>query len=160
LPALLVVCDEFTELLTAKPDFLDLFLQIGRVGRSLGVHLLLATQRLEDGRLRGLESNLSYRIALRTFSATESRMALGVADAADLPPSPGHGLLRVGPEPPRRFRAGYVSGPPPGPRVAAAAGALRILAYSTSPVPDPAPAMSAVEGMSTGGTVSLLELVV
>ncbi len=98
LPVLLLVCDEFTELLTAKPDFIDLFLQIGRVGRSLGVHLLLATQRLEEGRLRGLESNLSYKIALRTFTATESRIALGVSDAAELPSSPGHGYLKVGTE--------------------------------------------------------------
>ncbi|GAB3796556.1 hypothetical protein GCM10027605_04710 [Micromonospora zhanjiangensis] len=49
LPSLLVICDEFSELLTAKPDFIDLFVQIGRVGRSLGVHLLLASQRLEEG---------------------------------------------------------------------------------------------------------------
>ena len=46
---------------------------IGRLGRSLGVHLLLASQRLEEGRLRGLETHLSYRIGLRTFSAMESR---------------------------------------------------------------------------------------
>src|SRR6185436_5525517 len=56
-PSLLIVCDEFTELLTAKPDFIELFVQIGRVGRSLGVHLLLASQRLEEGRLRGLETH-------------------------------------------------------------------------------------------------------
>jgi S-DNA-T family DNA segregation ATPase FtsK/SpoIIIE len=39
------------------------------LGRSLGLHLLLASQRLEEGRLRGLEAHLSYRIGLRTFSA-------------------------------------------------------------------------------------------
>ena len=52
----------------AKPEFIDLFVSIGRLGRSLGLHLLLASQRLEEGRLRGLESHLSYRIGLRTFS--------------------------------------------------------------------------------------------
>jgi S-DNA-T family DNA segregation ATPase FtsK/SpoIIIE len=111
LPALLVICDEFTELLTAKPDLIDLFLHIGRLGRSLGVHLLLATQRLEEGRLRGLDANLSYRIALRTFSGTESRLLLGVPDATDLPSAPGHGYLRVGSGAPRRFTSAYVSGP-------------------------------------------------
>ncbi len=50
--------DEFSELLTAKPDFIEMFVQIGRIGRSLGVHLLLAPQRLEEGRLRGLETYL------------------------------------------------------------------------------------------------------
>jgi S-DNA-T family DNA segregation ATPase FtsK/SpoIIIE len=52
LPYLLIIVDEFGELLTGRPDFIDLFVQIGRVGRSLGMHLLLASQRLEEGRLR------------------------------------------------------------------------------------------------------------
>ncbi|MDT0347893.1 FtsK/SpoIIIE domain-containing protein, partial [Streptomyces litchfieldiae] len=67
LPSLFVVVDEFSELLAQKPDFADLFVQIGRLGRSLGLHLLLASQRLDEGRLRGLEAHLSYRIGLRTF---------------------------------------------------------------------------------------------
>jgi S-DNA-T family DNA segregation ATPase FtsK/SpoIIIE len=137
LPSLLLVCDEFTEMLVAKPDFIDLFVQIGRIGRSIGVHLLLATQRLEEGRLRGLETNLSYRIALRTFSQLESRMALGGApDAADLPSTPGHGFLLVGTEPLQRFKAAYVSGPYRRSLPAAAAHqAQRIYDYSTVHVP-------------------------
>jgi S-DNA-T family DNA segregation ATPase FtsK/SpoIIIE len=131
MPALLLVCDEFTELLSAKPDFIDLFLQIGRVGRSLGVHLLLATQRLEEGRLRGLESNLSYKIALRTFSAAESRIALGVSDAAELPASPGHGYLKVGTGPLRRFKAAYVSGPYDAAQVSSIATGRRMYPYSS-----------------------------
>jgi S-DNA-T family DNA segregation ATPase FtsK/SpoIIIE len=111
LPVLLVICDEFSELLFAKPDFIETFVQIGRLGRSLGVHLLLASQRLEEGRLRGLETHLSYRIGLRTFSAMESRAVLGVPDAFELPRSPGHGYLRYATEPLQRFRAAYVSGP-------------------------------------------------
>ncbi|HEY8339111.1 MAG TPA: type VII secretion protein EccCa, partial [Egibacteraceae bacterium] len=98
LPSLLLVCDEFTEMLTAKPEFIDIFLQIGRIGRSVGVHLLLATQRLEEGRLRGLDANLSYRIALRTFSALESRAVIGGPEAASLPSTPGHGYLAVATE--------------------------------------------------------------
>src|SRR5690606_10556992 len=95
LPALLVVVDEFSELLTARPDFIDMFVQIGRVGRSLAVHLLLASQRLDEGKLRGLESHLSYRIGLRTFSAMESRAVLGAPDAYQLPRAPGHGFLKT-----------------------------------------------------------------
>jgi hypothetical protein len=79
----LVVIDEFSELLTAKPDFAELFVAIGRIGRSIGVHLLLATQRLEMGKIRGLESHLSYRISLRTFSEGESREAIGVPVTVD-----------------------------------------------------------------------------
>ena len=77
LPALFVVVDEFSELLSQHPDFAELFVAIGRLGRSLGIHLLLASQRLDEGRLRGLESHLSYRICLKTFSANESRAVLG-----------------------------------------------------------------------------------
>jgi ESX secretion system protein EccC len=110
LPSLLIICDEFSELLTARPDFIDLFVQIGRIGRSIGVHLLLASQRLEEGRLRGLETHLSYRIGLRTFSSMESRAVLGVPDAYELPRSPGHGYLKAGTEELIRFRAAYVSG--------------------------------------------------
>ncbi|GLY01608.1 type VII secretion protein EccC [Actinoplanes sp. NBRC 101535] len=110
LPSLLFIVDEFSELLSERPDFIDMFVQIGRVGRSLGVHLLLASQKLDEGRLRGLESHLSYRIGLRTFSSMESRAVLGVPDAYELPRSPGHAYLRTGTEGLVRLRAAYVSG--------------------------------------------------
>ncbi|GAA3376386.1 type VII secretion protein EccC [Streptomyces sannanensis] len=110
LASLVLVIDEFSELLTAKPDFIDMFIQIGRIGRSLGVHLLLASQRLEEGRLRGLDTYLSYRIGLRTFSAAESRAALGVPDAYHLPSVPGSGYLKFGTDEMVRFKAAYVSG--------------------------------------------------
>ncbi|ALU98305.1 secretion protein EccC [Streptomyces globisporus C-1027] len=110
IPSLVLVIDEFSELLTAKPDFIEMFVQIGRIGRSLGVHLLLASQRLEEGRLRGLETYLSYRVGLRTFSAAESRAAIGVPDAYHLPNVPGSGLLKFGTEEMVRFKAAYVSG--------------------------------------------------
>jgi S-DNA-T family DNA segregation ATPase FtsK/SpoIIIE len=111
LPALLVVVDEFSELLARRPELVDLMGTIGRLGRSLGLHLLLASQRLDEGRLRGLESHLSYRIALRTFSAAESRAVLGVPDAHGLPPAPGSAFLATGTDELVRFRAAYVSGP-------------------------------------------------
>ncbi len=110
LPSLLIIVDEFSELLSARPDFIEMFVQIGRVGRSLGVHLLLASQRLEEGRLRGLETHLSYRIGLRTFSSMDSRAVLGVPDAYELPRSPGHGFIKTGTDGLIRFRAAYVSG--------------------------------------------------
>jgi S-DNA-T family DNA segregation ATPase FtsK/SpoIIIE len=111
LPALFVVVDEFSELLTQRPELIELLVTIGRLGRSLGLHLLLASQRLDEGRLRGLESHLSYRVALRTFSASESRAVLGVPDAHQLPPAPGSAFLATGTDELVRFRAAYVSGP-------------------------------------------------
>jgi S-DNA-T family DNA segregation ATPase FtsK/SpoIIIE len=110
LPTLLVICDEFSELLAQKPEFAEVFSAMGRLGRSLGMHLLLASQRLELGRLRGLEAHLSYRIALKTFSAAESHAVIDVPDAYLLPSRPGVGYLRHDGTL-RRFTADYVSGP-------------------------------------------------
>ncbi|GAB3625031.1 type VII secretion protein EccC [Mariniluteicoccus endophyticus] len=111
MPSLFIVVDEFSELLTARPEFIDLFIQIGRIGRSIGVHLLLASQRLEEGKLRGLDTFLSYRIALRTFSPQESRVVIGVPDAYELPSAPGNGYLKYDTTNMVQFKAAYVSGP-------------------------------------------------
>ncbi|TWV56253.1 type VII secretion protein EccCa [Streptomyces misionensis] len=110
LPHLFVVIDEFGELITAEPDFIDLFLSIGRIGRSIGVHLLLSSQRIEGGKLKGLDTYLSYRLGLRTFSADESRTVLDTTDAFHLPPLPGFGYLKVDTSTYTRFKAGFVSG--------------------------------------------------
>jgi DNA segregation ATPase FtsK/SpoIIIE, S-DNA-T family len=111
LPYLLIVVDEFGELLASRPDFIELFVAIGRVGRSIGMHLMLASQRLEEGRLRGLESHLSYRICLRTFSAAESHSVIGTPDAYHLPSIPGSAYLKVHTEVYERFKAALVSAP-------------------------------------------------
>lgn len=115
LPALLIIVDEFSELLYQHPDFAELFVAIGRLGRSLGMHLLLASQRLDEGRLRGLETHLSYRVCLKTFSATESRAVLGIADAHQLPSTPGAAYLKTPAGDLVRFHTAYVSTPMPAP---------------------------------------------
>ncbi|MCT9084298.1 type VII secretion protein EccCa [Streptomyces fulvoviolaceus] len=142
LPSLFVIVDEFSELLSAHREFMELFVMIGRLGRSLGVHLLLASQRLDEGRMHQLESHLSYRIGLRTFSAMESRGVLGVPDAYHLPSQPGSGYLKSGVEELTRFRAAYVSGPyeqRSGP-VAQARAAGQVVPWTTEWVaPRPAP---------------------
>jgi S-DNA-T family DNA segregation ATPase FtsK/SpoIIIE len=114
-PTLLLVVDEFSELLASKPEFMDLFVSVGRLGRSLGVHLLLASQRLDEGRIHRVEGHLSYRIALRTFSSMESRSVIGVANAYELPPEPGNGYLKIDQTNLVRFKGAYVSGPVPVP---------------------------------------------
>jgi S-DNA-T family DNA segregation ATPase FtsK/SpoIIIE len=111
LPVLLIIVDEFSELLARQPDLAEIFVAIGRVGRSLGMHLLLASQRLDEGRLRGLETHLSYRICLKTFSAAESRAVLGSADGYELPNTPGAALLKTADGELVRFRSSYVSAP-------------------------------------------------
>ncbi|MFD2420688.1 type VII secretion protein EccCa [Amycolatopsis pigmentata] len=111
MPALFIVIDEFSEMLSSKPEFIDVFAMIGRLGRSLGVHLLLASQRLDEGRIHKVETHLSYRIGLRTFSAMESRSVLGVPDAYELPKSPGNGYLRPDTQTLVRFKGAYSSAP-------------------------------------------------
>lgn len=143
LPALLIVADEFSELLAAKPEFVESFINIGRVGRSLQVHLLLASQRLEEGKLRGLDTYLSYRVGLRTFSAAESRTIIGTPDAYTLPQEPGVGYLKADTDNLLQFRAAYVSGTPKtrlssgrGEDAAAASGdAARIEVFTAAPQP-------------------------
>ncbi|MFG1918540.1 type VII secretion protein EccCa [Micromonospora sp. NPDC048898] len=110
-PVLLIIVDEFSELLSSKGEFMDLFVSIGRLGRSLGVHLLLASQRLDEGRINRVEGHLSYRLALRTFSSMESRSVIGVGKAYDLPPEPGNGYLKIDTTNLVRFKSAYVSGP-------------------------------------------------
>ncbi|MFC5219730.1 type VII secretion protein EccCa [Streptomyces coerulescens] len=113
MPSLLIVVDEFSELLAGKPEFVDLFVSIGRLGRSLGVHLLLASQRLDESRIHRVEGHLSYRLALRTFSTMESRSVIGTSSAYELPSAPGNGYLKVDTTNLVRFKAAYVSGPAP-----------------------------------------------
>lgn len=109
-PVLLIIVDEFSELLSSKAEFMDLFVSIGRLGRSLGVHLLLASQRLDEGRINRVEGHLSYRIALRTFSSMESRSVIGVGKAYELPNEPGNGYLKLDQSTLVRFKSAYVSG--------------------------------------------------
>ena len=167
LPALFVILDEFSELLSDKPDFIEVFVAIGRLGRSMQIHLLLSSQRLEECRLHGLESHLSYRIGLRTFSAAESRIVLGVADAYDLPPYPGSGYLKSGTREMTRFRACYVAGQPPERVNAALAPAPtgeprervvtpRVVPFSARPVHDrtaPPPVEEDVDVVDVGDAV-------
>jgi S-DNA-T family DNA segregation ATPase FtsK/SpoIIIE len=111
MPHLLIIADEFAELIVNRPDFLELFITMGRVGRSLGLHLLFATQRLDEGRIRGLEGHLRYRICLRTFSVAESTSVLGKPDAYYLPSSPGVGYFKVDTDTYHLFKTALISVP-------------------------------------------------
>ena len=126
LPTLFIIVDEFSELLSQHPDFADMFVAIGRLGRSLGMHLLLASQRLDEGRLRGLEAHLSYRMCLKVLSASESRTVLGTLDAYQLPNTPGAGFLRSSTGELIRFQAAFVSGSLPDDAPASEPGPVRL----------------------------------
>lgn len=119
MPTLMVIIDEFTDFLKEHPDMADAFVKVGRKGRAYEVHLFFATQHFQEGQARGLETHLSYRIALKTTSAADSRAVIGVPDAYHLPETPGAGYLKTnsGGEEVERFQAPYSGGPyvPPDP---------------------------------------------
>ncbi|WP_433349845.1 type VII secretion protein EccCb [Micromonospora sp. CA-111912] len=165
MPYLMIIVDEFSELLSGRPELVDLFVQIGRVGRSLGMHLLLATQRLEEGRLRGLDSHLSYRICLRTFSASESRTVIGTTDAYQLPSIPGSAYLKVGESVYLRLRVAHVSTPYLTSEQRTEAGGLlrAVVPFTVGPLPDSAlqqPAEEAPVGEPTPAGPTELQVLV
>lgn len=97
MPELLIIIDEFAELAAEMPDFMGRLISIARIGRTLGVHLLLAAQRPAGVVNADMWSNLKYRISLRVETHEDSREMLGRPDAALLPHNrPGRGYFQVG----------------------------------------------------------------
>ena len=96
LPRLVVIVDEFAELVSDYPDFIDGLIGIARVGRSLGVHLILATQSPAGVVKQQIWANAKFRICLRVESRQESLEMLHRPEAADLPRLPGRGYFQVG----------------------------------------------------------------
>jgi S-DNA-T family DNA segregation ATPase FtsK/SpoIIIE len=94
---LLIVIDEFAEMHTQFPELADQFISVARTGRSLGIYLTL-TMQSPGGVVKGqVESNLNFRIVLRTSGPGESREALGTPDAAAISKrTPGRAWIRSG----------------------------------------------------------------
>jgi len=96
-PRLVVVVDEFATLAAELPDVLGALVDVARRGRSLGVHLVLATQRPAGAVNDDIRANTSLRLCLRTLDPADSQDVLGTATAATLPPDrPGRAWLRRG----------------------------------------------------------------
>jgi S-DNA-T family DNA segregation ATPase FtsK/SpoIIIE len=82
---LVIVVDEFAELKEQQPDFVDGLVNVARVGRSLGVHLVLATQRPTGVVTPQIRDNANLRICLRVLDAGVSHDLVGTAVAASFP---------------------------------------------------------------------------
>lgn len=93
LPLVLVVIDEFRALSLDHPELMEQFLHLANQGRSLGIHLIAATQRPAGAVGPDLRANMPLRICLRVAEAADSLDVLGVPDAARLDPVPGRGLV-------------------------------------------------------------------
>ncbi|MET8912506.1 FtsK/SpoIIIE domain-containing protein [Micromonospora sp. NPDC004551] len=117
LPRLVLVFDEFARVLDTTPDFVRELVNVAAKGRSLGMHLVLATQSLQGKLSPELKNNVSLRISLRQNEAADSTEVLGVPDAATIPGTlRGRGMIfcttgesRV----PQEFQSGYLGDPPP-----------------------------------------------
>ena len=146
LARLVIVVDEFATLAEELPEFVPGLIAIAQRGRSLGVHLVLATQRPSGVVSPEIRANCTLRICLRTTDEADSRDVLGTIDAAHLPVDlPGRAFIRTG------------SGTPVAVQIARVAGAAdhgpgrspeaRLLVWPSGPLAAADPA--------TGGTSDL-----
>ena len=117
LSRLLVVVDEFAALAAELPEFVAGLVDVARRGRSLGVHLLLATQRPAGVVTAEMRANTALRIALRVTDPDSSCDVVDCPDAATIPAGvPGRGYLRTATGPAVPFQTARVGGPARGPR--------------------------------------------
>ena len=111
LPRLLVVIDEFAALAKELPDFMAALVDVAQRGRSLGVHLLLATQRPGGVVSDSIRANTNLRISLRVHDGADSADVIGIPDAAAIGRhQPGRAFMRRGPGDILAFQAAQVTG--------------------------------------------------
>lgn len=94
-PHLFIISDEFAELKTQQPDFMDQLISTARIGRSLGVHLILATQKPNGVVNDQIWSNSRFRVCLKVQEKQDSMDMIKRPDAAELSAT-GRFYLQVG----------------------------------------------------------------
>lgn len=115
LPRLLIVIDEFASLAREHPDFVSGLVNIAQRGRSLGIHLILATQRPSGVVSPEIRANTNLRIALRVTDTSESADVIDAPDAGYIAKStPGRAYVRLGAASLLPFQSGRVGGRRPG----------------------------------------------
>ena len=109
MPLLVIVVDEFARLKAELPEFVRGLVDVARVGRSLGVHLILATQTPSGSVDDEIKKNSNFGICLRVRDPSDSRDVIGEPDAFLLPGSlPGRAYFRAGLEPVQLFQTARV----------------------------------------------------
>ena len=110
-PALVIIVDEFAALVTEVPEFVDGVIDVAARGRSLGLHLILATQRPAGVIKDSLRANTNLRLALRVADVDDSNDVLGAPDAAYFDQDvPGRAISKTGPGRLVAFQTAYVGG--------------------------------------------------
>lgn len=105
LPHLVIVIDEFRMLVDDAPEVLRELMRIAAIGRSLGIHLIMATQRPQGAITADIRANVTSSIALRVQSGMESVDIISTKDAADIRvETPGRAFLARGTEDPLEFQ--------------------------------------------------------
>ncbi len=111
-PRLVIVIDEFATLVKEIPDFVAGIVDIAQRGRSLGIHLVLATQRPAGAVNENILANTNLRIALRVVDTADSQNVIGSGQAAEIPvPLRGRGYARVGPSDLVPFQSAWSGAP-------------------------------------------------
>jgi S-DNA-T family DNA segregation ATPase FtsK/SpoIIIE len=110
-PSLVIVIDEFAALLGEVPQFVDGVIDVAQRGRSLGLHLIMATQR-PAGVIKGsLRANTNLRVALRMADVDDAEDVVGNSQPAMFDPTvPGRGMAKLGPNRLSVFQSAYVGG--------------------------------------------------
>ncbi len=120
IPRLLVVIDEFATLASELPDFVPSLVGIAQRGRSLGVHMLLATQRPSGAVNENIRANTNLRVCLRVQTPQDSSDVIDSPAAAKIPRNqPGRAQVRLGPSELIPVQTALVSGITAGPAAAA-----------------------------------------
>ncbi|MCL2728448.1 MAG: FtsK/SpoIIIE domain-containing protein [Actinomycetia bacterium] len=115
MPRLLIVIDEFASMVRELPDFVTGLVNIAQRGRSLGIHLILATQRPSGVVSPEIRANTNLRIALRVTDGSESSDVIDAPDAGNISKStPGRAYVRLGATSLVPFQSGRVGGRRPG----------------------------------------------
>ena len=110
-PSLIIIVDEFAALASEVPEFVDGVIDVAQRGRSLGLHLVLATQRPANVITPSLRANTNLRIALRLNDIDDSVDVIEDPMAAHFPPEiPGRVVAKTGPGRLTTFQTAYVGG--------------------------------------------------
>ena len=110
-PALVLIVDEFASLAKELPDFVDGVVNVAQRGRSLGIHLILATQRPAGAINDNVRANTNLRIALRMNDQADSLDVINAKDSAMLPRTlPGRSFVRTGQSELTEVQVAYVGG--------------------------------------------------
>jgi DNA segregation ATPase FtsK/SpoIIIE, S-DNA-T family len=153
LARLVIIIDEFAALASELPDFLPSIVDVARRGRSLGVHLVLATQRPAGVVSDDIRANTNLRIGLRLQDTADSIDVVGSAEASGLPRNrPGRAVLRFGADELVTVQVARCTGPAPTNRVAG----LEVVAHADGAADDGRPVTTADGGDSTLTSLDVL----